>query len=202
MAEDWDLYAIVRAGYKSATTSSTTTVPETPPTTATATSSSEETLSCLANLTFNEENDPFSFPNLVQPRTNGFQELQQLFTSFIPTSTITTSATVTSGFGRINPNSPFSDFSGSIGQQQQHQLLPPPPPPPPPVLSTSTHASVKPHFMPETSSSGFERFHDQQRQLNQLQVVQQQEFQVSPSSSAMSLQNTQAQTSTPRSRKR
>ncbi|KAJ7969867.1 WRKY family transcription factor [Quillaja saponaria] len=169
MADDWDLFAVVRS-CKSATTIATTN----PPTTA-AISTTEDPLSCLTSLTFIEENDPFSFPNLLQPRTGGFQELQQFCVPFIPTTT-------TSGRG-------ITDFGVSTSQQQ-HQLRP-------------TSTSIGSHFIPGSTTSGFGQFYDQQQTQHvqqQNQKVQQQEIQFPQSNSAMTIPNTQSQA--PRSRKR
>ncbi|KAJ1385382.1 WRKY domain [Sesbania bispinosa] len=83
MAEDWDLFAIVRS-CQSATNTATT---KNPPNTTNTTHPS------LANSTVKEEEEEyeaFSFPNIVQPMTNEFQELNQLFTSFNPTTNTTT----------------------------------------------------------------------------------------------------------------
>ncbi|XP_029128841.1 probable WRKY transcription factor 27 isoform X2 [Cajanus cajan] len=79
MAEDWDLFAIVRSCQ-----SPTTPIPQT----TTDTSSS--------TLNQQQQYDAFSFPNILQqPTTN---ELHQLFTPFNPTTTTSTTALT------INPN--------------------------------------------------------------------------------------------------
>lgn len=181
MAEDWDLHAVVRS-CKSATTKKTIT------TTAAAAAASEKPLACLASLTFEEENDPFSFPHLVEPpRTTAFQELQEFCRSFFPTTTATSS-------DGINPNSSLSDT-----QRRRH-----------PVRPTTTSSSMRSHFKPGSSSStGFVGIEDQQRRqqqqqqnlpYQQRQVLHQQEFQRSQTSPAMSLPTMQSQA--PRSRKR
>ncbi|TKY51348.1 WRKY transcription factor 27 [Spatholobus suberectus] len=171
MAEDWDLFAIVRS-CQSATNTATTAIPQT--TTNTSSSSVTSTVK-------EEKYDAFSFPNIVQPITNEFQELHQLFTPFNPT---TTNTTTPSALG-INPNYP--DFA----EQERQQHLP--------ALPAPTHTSIWPHFVPQPSTL---RFHDQQQQQqqNQLQAVQKQEFQVPQNNSPVASPNTQPQT--PKSRKR
>ncbi|RDX58110.1 putative WRKY transcription factor 27, partial [Mucuna pruriens] len=160
MAEDWDLFAVVRS-CQSATT-------EIPQTTTTNTFSSSVTSTVKE-----EKYDAFSFPNIVQPITSEFQELNQLFTPFNPTTT--------SALG-INPNSPY--FAEQESHQHDHlHLLPPP-----------THTSIWPHFLPQPSTH---RFHNQQQQQ---QVLQKQEFQVPQNNSPTVSPNTQPQT--PKSRKR
>ncbi|KAG4910573.1 putative WRKY transcription factor 27 [Glycine soja] len=166
MAEDWDLFAIVRSCQ-----SATTTIPQT---------TTNNTSSPLITSTVKEENyDGFSFPNIVQPITNEFQALHQLFTPFNPT----TNTTNTSASG-INPNSPY------FAEQESQQL--------------SEHLPIWPHFVPEHSSTpSFSRFHDhqqQQQQINQLQALQKHEFQLPQNNSPTVSPNAQPQT--PKSRKR
>ncbi|XP_061337344.1 probable WRKY transcription factor 27 [Gastrolobium bilobum] len=185
--EDWDLFAIVRS-YK------TNFAPITEIPSPTSTTIIQDTNPCLANFTVSQENDSFSFPNLVQPRTNEFQELHQLLMNSNPTTP--TSTTSTSG-NSINPNSTFSNLAGFIGQ---HHPLPVPPPNYPSIGGSTT---------------GLERFHHQQQQPQpqpkaqqpqppeQQQQQQHNELQVQvpqASSSSIVLPNTQPQT--PRSRKR
>ncbi|KAH1206873.1 putative WRKY transcription factor 27 [Glycine max] len=177
--EDWDLFAIVRS-CKAATFTATTNT-ETPPTPA------PNTTSCLD---LSQENGSFSFPNLVQPTTNGFQELQhqQLVINFNPTNTTSTTSstsTITSGLG-INPNSTFSEVAGFIGQQQgyHHHLLPAP----------TNHTSIG-----TPTTTGFDRFqHHQQQQLQSPE--QNQPPLQAPQTSPILSPTTQPQT--PRSRKR
>ncbi|KHN21793.1 Putative WRKY transcription factor 27 [Glycine soja] len=97
MAEDWDLFAIVRSCQ-----SATTTIPQT---TTNNTSSPTSTIK-------EEIYDAFSSPNIVPPNTNEFQELHQLFTPFNPTNN-------TSAPG-INPNSPY--FAEQESQQISEHL--------------------------------------------------------------------------------
>ncbi|XP_062120310.1 probable WRKY transcription factor 27 [Humulus lupulus] len=182
MAEDWDLYAVVRSCKSTTTTSSSAAVSASSTASAAAattdpmkgsqtTSSSEDTLSCLASLTFEEENDPFSFPNLVaEPRTNTFEELQQFYKPFFSNNSPTTiTGTTTTTAQGIIPNSPISDFGGSSGQhllhyqeqhhqqQQQH-------------LGTPNDAAVRPQFMhPQPYISGFGGLHGRRHyQLREL----------------------------------
>jgi len=166
MAEDWDLFAIVRS-CQSATNTTTT---ENSFTTTNTIPSSIST----SNFNVELEYDAFSFPNVVQPITNELQGLNQLLTSFTPTTT-----TTTSGHG-INPNSP-PHIAKYIGQQHHHFV-------------PTTSSSIWPHFVQETSTSSFNKFNNQQlqQQHNQLQAIQKQEFQVPQS----------IQPQTPRSRKR
>ncbi|KAK7279896.1 hypothetical protein RJT34_24955 [Clitoria ternatea] len=171
MAEDWDLFAIVRSCQSATNT-------EIPPTT-TNTISIQDTSSSLLTSTLQDEYDTFSFPNIGQTITNDFQELRQLFAPFNPTTT-------TSAHG-INPNS--SDFSQQERQQSNHL----------PVFAPTDHTTILPHFVPEPSTTSFNRFHGQQQQ-NQLQPIQKQNFQVPQNNSPIVSPNTQPQT--PRSRKR
>ncbi|KAG4380450.1 hypothetical protein AAZX31_16G160600 [Glycine max] len=178
--EDWDLFALVRS-CKAATFTATTNT-ETPPTT------TPNTTSCLD---LSQENGSlFSFPSLVQPTTNGFQELQhqQLVINFNPTnttSTTTSTSTITSDLG-INPNSTLSEVVGFIGQQQgyHHHLLPAP----------TNHTSIG-----TPTTTGFDRFqHHQQQQLQSPE--QNQPPPQAPQTSPILSPTTQPQT--PRSRKR
>lgn len=142
MDEDWDLFAIVRSCQSS--TNNTTSNSTTP-----------SSLNSTCDFDVELEYDAFSFPNnIVQPITNEIQELNQLFTSFNPTNTTTT----TSAHG-INPNSP-THMAKCIGQQQNH--LPP-----------ITSSPIWPNFVQEASTSTFNNFNNQQ-----LQTFQKQEFQV------------------------
>ncbi|KAG4991443.1 hypothetical protein AAZX31_09G117900 [Glycine max] len=183
--EDWDLFAIVRS-CKAATFTATTNT-ETPPTTTTTTT--PNTTSCSG---LSQENGSFSFPNLVQPTTNGFQELQhqQLLINFNPTNTITSTSTSTGGLG-INPNSTFSEVAGFIGQQQiqqslHHHLVPAP----------TNHT-----FIGTPSTTGFDRFQQQQLQTPEQQQPQQNQPPLqAPQTSHILSPTTQPQT--PRSRKR
>ncbi|KAK2458023.1 putative WRKY transcription factor [Trifolium repens] len=162
MAEDWDLFAIVRS-CQSTTNTSTTTTNSTIP----------SSINSTSNLKVELEYDAFSFPNIVQPITNEVQGLNQLFTSFNPTTNPNTTIT-TSGYG-INPNSP--NIARCIGQQQNN-------------IAPTTSTSIWPNFVQEASTSSFNKFYNQQQ--HQLQVIQKQEFHIP--------QSTQPQT--PRSRKR
>nr|AMO00437.1 WRKY transcription factor 69 [Manihot esculenta] len=118
MAEDWDLYAVVR----SCTTSATNTAATANAEVSGQNANFENHLCCLASLTF-EADEPFSFPDLEKPRNDGLQELQDSYKAFLPITTVQ---------GNI-PTSSISDFGGFIGQnqsqlaQQQQQLHHPPP---------------------------------------------------------------------------
>jgi len=194
--EDWDLFAVVRSCKAAKFTATTNT--ENPPTIAsTTTPRSPNTASCLD---VSQENGSFSFPNLVQPPTNEFQELHQLLINFNPTHTTTISSTITSGVG-INPNSTFSEVAGFIGQHHiqqghRHHLAPPP----------TNHTSIG-----EPSTTAFDRFqhrhhpHHQQQQHQPPTPEQQQQKQnqpqlQAPQTSPILSPTTQPQA--PRSRKR
>ncbi|KAL9324018.1 hypothetical protein ACSQ67_008875 [Phaseolus vulgaris] len=194
--EDWDLFAIVRS-CKAATFTATTNTENPPTMTSTTTSFSPNTTSCLD---VSQDNGSFSFPNLVQPTTNDFQELHQLLINFNPTNT-TISSTITSAVG-INPNSTFSDAAGFIGQQHiqqahHHHLVPAP----------TNHSSIG-----APSTTGFDRFqhhhhhHPHHQQQHQPQTPEQQQHKQNqpqlqaPQTSPVLSPTTQPQT--PRSRKR
>ncbi|GLU21165.1 hypothetical protein SLE2022_373240 [Rubroshorea leprosula] len=103
MTEDWDLFAVVRScASASAITASGNT----------AENSNEEPWACLASLTFEEEKDPFFFPNLVQASNNN-GSLQDSYRAFLtnPNPTITVN----------NPNSTGSFPSEFSGQHFQPQ---------------------------------------------------------------------------------
>lgn len=173
MAEDWDLFAIVRS-CQSATNTATAPIGNPPPPTTNTTPPS------LATFTFKEEyNEAFSFPNIVQPITNEFHDLNQLLTPFNPTTTNTTSSA-----NGINTNSP--DFAGCIGQHQTNHNLS--------VLAPPSQTSIWP------STSSFNRRQHVQKNQNQLPIVQKQDFQVPQSNSALISPNPQPQT--PKARKR
>ncbi|KAJ4823714.1 hypothetical protein Tsubulata_032132 [Turnera subulata] len=117
MAEDWDLYAIVRSCCTSATTTSAATSNTNTETNHPATNP----LDFLATLTFDDEdNHPFSFPDPEQSRnttaTAGLQELQDSYRPFLP------SATTSTGQGNILPSFSVSDFR-VLSSQNQPQLV-------------------------------------------------------------------------------
>ncbi|KAF3972618.1 hypothetical protein CMV_003880 [Castanea mollissima] len=158
---DWDLNAVVRSCRYSTTTTTTNT-----------TAASENPLSCLASQTFKEESDPFSFPHFVEPRTNAFQELEELCKPFFPTTAITATTITTTSHG-IKPNSSISDL--------QHRL----------------HGSSSFGFRGILDQ---QRLQGPQQQQQQQQHVYQQEFLKPQASSSMSLPTMQSQV--PRARKR
>ncbi|KAF3432922.1 hypothetical protein FNV43_RR24024 [Rhamnella rubrinervis] len=181
----------------------------------------DDPLSCLASLKFEDENDDrFSFPNLVESRTNAFQELQQFYKPFFSNPTTTTTTTTSTSSRGIIPDSFISECGGrSSGQQQvqyhvqqqqhhHHRDLVP--------ANTTTN---RPRFSPESYISGFGGFLEEQdvakhslqpkqEQKNQAHQPQeeargnQQGFQrpAETSSGTTSLPIVQSQT--PRSRKR
>lgn len=119
MEEDWDLSAIVRScssTIKPVATSNTNNINI-------ENDNSKNPLRCLDSLSFgDDEGDLFSFPNLVQPRNNGLEELEDSYKPFL--------ATTSCGQGNI-PTSSISDFGVSSGQnqpqlvQQKQQYQPP-----------------------------------------------------------------------------
>lgn len=129
MAEDWDLSALVRS-CSSAAAAAAASAP-----------GSESPLACLASLTFGEEEDgPFGFPNLVEPRNGDLDELQELYRPFYPD--VDRSLSLASDFAAANgfraPVSPnaavgprFNRASSApaIGALQAPPPLPLPPPP-------------------------------------------------------------------------
>ncbi|XP_028782023.1 LOW QUALITY PROTEIN: probable WRKY transcription factor 27 [Neltuma alba] len=183
MAEGWDLSAVVRGCRSSSPSSATAAASTTTTSITTPSSSSSKDLSLPL---IKEENDIFSFPSLTQQN--------QWIHPFIPTTTKTTTIS-TSGCG-IYPNSSFTDFAGEgsssctnnnnidTASSSSSSL----------VASGSYASHIRPHFMPQaspastSSSSGFQRFHDQHVQQlqqhsnsNQLQLVhQKQQFQKPP----------------------
>ncbi|KAI9070554.1 hypothetical protein K1719_016042 [Acacia pycnantha] len=185
--EDWDLSAVVRGCRSFAAVAATST--NTPPPSASSSSSSKDVPLPLIK----QENNVFSFSSLIQPTTNGFQELHQLLRPFIPTTTTATTTTTTistSGCG-IYPNSSFTDFAvqGSSSNNINNNIN---------TSASSSYAfNTRPHFVPQaspsTSSPGF-----------------QQQFLTPPgqirsggsTNSGMALPNTQAAQATTRSRKR
>ncbi|XWS48489.1 hypothetical protein CRYUN_Cryun13aG0081800 [Craigia yunnanensis] len=119
MAEDWDLYAVVRSCMSAANTSTTASnnLPNNDFTNENRTSWSEDPLASLASLRFEEEDDPFSFPNLLQLRKSG--SLQNSYKPFLPDADPTTISTNQG----IDPSSSSFVPEGSSGQHHQHQKL-------------------------------------------------------------------------------
>ena len=114
MAEDWDLYAVVRSCTTAANT--TTATASNDFTNENSSSWREDSLACLASLTF-EEDDLFSFPNLSQRRKSG--SLQDSYKPFLPYADPTTISTNQG----IDPSSSSSVPGGSSGQHHQHQRV-------------------------------------------------------------------------------
>lgn len=177
MAEDWDLYAVVRS-CKSAdntATPATDSASTDPSNSSVARAIEDEPLSCLASLKFEDENDDrFSFPNLVESTTNAFQELQQFYKPFFSNPTTTTTKTSTSSHGIVQDSS-ISEYGGRISGQQQvqyhvqqqqhhhHDLVP-----------TNT-TSNRPRFSPGSYISGFGGFREEQDVAKQAQQPQQEQ---------------------------
>ncbi|XP_057418278.1 probable WRKY transcription factor 27 [Lotus japonicus] len=174
-SEDWDLFAIVRSG-KDLTSVASNTNREISPNTVTNTISPQETTTLFS---IRQENDSSSFYNIVQPRTNGIQELRQALMNFINPTTTTTTTTIinTNGNVILNPNSTLSNLTGIYGQQQMqqglHHLVP--------VLTTCNSIGA--------STFGLNIFHQQQQAL-----LQQHEPQV-PETSSVALPTHVPQTS-------
>ncbi|KAK4836892.1 hypothetical protein QYF36_001107 [Acer negundo] len=138
-ADNWDLTAVVR-GCSSATDNEDNNIidrnlPQKFRNTAAAAASSSTTggdgasenpLSFLSSLKFEEEEDPFLFPNLVQDTdNNGFDELQDSFKQFL--------------------------YNDNLHQHEQQQ--PPPSPPPLPLTMTTTSEVLARPISTTTSSS-------------------------------------------------
>ncbi|KAJ4705937.1 WRKY family transcription factor [Melia azedarach] len=90
-AENWDLYAVVRSYSSAADNTATTTAnyaQEIYTTTDGNNSCAENPLSFLTTLKFEEEDDPYSFPNLLPTKNDGLEELQDSYKPFfqIPSS--------------------------------------------------------------------------------------------------------------------
>ncbi|KAI4347601.1 hypothetical protein L6164_008402 [Bauhinia variegata] len=119
MDDNWDLHAIVRSCQFLTSAADGQTPPITPAVEAGGGNpSSEDALSCLASLTFEEENGPFSYP-AVQP--NGFQELDQVAkTIFATNAAASVAPTVPGGFA-IHHSPSFTDFARSVYGQNQPQ---------------------------------------------------------------------------------
>lgn len=113
MAEDWDLYAVVRSCTSAAnTTRAVENNNNDLPSNGNCSSSFEDPLACLASLTFEEDDDPFPFPNLSQLTETG--HLQDSYKPFLPNADRTTAAA-------IDPCSSSSHHGGSSRQLHQHQ---------------------------------------------------------------------------------
>ncbi|KAM1471623.1 hypothetical protein ACFX14_042087 [Malus domestica] len=181
MADDWDLYAVVR-GCKSTTQTTrniTITAACITPTNPIHTPLDEFKNDPLWDLLNSDElTDPlFSFTNLDDPKeANGFQELQQSFFRNPTTTTNNdhnpTTNNTTFGPNNIIPNSPtISYFGGSSGsgqhhlqhqQQQQHhhaQLQQ--------QLQHQQHLSMPTHFTRGIPAPSFRGIYGQQQQQQQ-----------------------------------
>ncbi|XP_022737542.1 probable WRKY transcription factor 27 [Durio zibethinus] len=112
MAEDWDLYAVVRS-CTSAAANTTTTASNNE--NSSSWNENPYPLACLASLTFEEEEDPFSFPNLSQVRKS--VSLQDSYKPFLPYAYPTT---ISTNLG-IDPSSSSSVPGGSSGQHHQQE---------------------------------------------------------------------------------
>ncbi|KAK2653999.1 hypothetical protein Ddye_013855 [Dipteronia dyeriana] len=147
-ADNWDLTAVVRGcssatddddknitgrnlpqKFRTATSTATATVTAAASTTDGAGGASENPLTFLSSLKFEEEADPFFFPNLVQQTDNdGFDELQDSFKQFL--------------------------YNDNLHQHEQQQQHPPPPLPPPPLtMTTTSEVLARPISTTITSSS-------------------------------------------------
>lgn len=211
MAEDWDLYAVVRS-CKSATNTAIAakaSAATEPLKSSVARAVEDDPLSCLASLKFEDESDdPFSFPNLVGSRANGFQELQQFYKPFVSNPTTTTTTTSTSSHGIVPDSSSISEFGGrSSGQHDQvrqfHDSVLP-----------ANNAVNRPLFSPESYISGFGGFIEDQEAPQQDPKTQtqqrheeargdhQQGLTQRPETSLATTSLPTGQSQTPRSRKR
>ncbi|TYI52998.1 hypothetical protein E1A91_D12G288300v1 [Gossypium mustelinum] len=113
MAQDWDLYAVVRSCTSVANT--TRAVENNNNNNENCSSSFEDPLACLASLTFEEDDDPFPFPNLSQLAETG--HLQDSYKPFLPNADPIAAAAA------IDPCSSSSHHGGSSSQLHQHQRL-------------------------------------------------------------------------------
>ncbi|GAV76320.1 WRKY domain-containing protein [Cephalotus follicularis] len=176
MAEDWDLFAVVK-GCTSAPNIATTNIIQN-----TNTTNLEDPLACLASLTFREEDDPFYFPNLaVQKRSNNdLGEPQDSYEAFLLDPTITSITTYSQG--RI-PSSFDSDFGGLDGIQPRS-----------PQEQAKTSISLP--FSPTSSNFVFGESGIQRKQQPQQQKPKQ-----AGTSSVLPLRTMQSQASRPGKRK-
>lgn len=151
MAEDWDLSAVVRGCRSSLLASATTTC-----------SSKDPPLSLIK-----QENEAFSFPNLIQPTTNGFQELHQFFKPFIPTTnkttTISTSDFALAGSSNSSDNKSININNININASSSASA------------ATISYASSNIRHL---SASELQRFHDQHVQQLEKQMQIQDQLQL------------------------
>ncbi|XP_022734362.1 probable WRKY transcription factor 27 [Durio zibethinus] len=115
MAEDWDLYAVVRSCTSTANITTATASNDLPKkndfTNENSSTWDEDPLACLASFTFKAKDEPFSCLNLSRPRKS--DSLRDSCKSFLPYDDPTT----------INPSSSSFVAEGSGGQHHQHQTL-------------------------------------------------------------------------------
>ncbi|KAL5746426.1 hypothetical protein ACOSP7_027572 [Xanthoceras sorbifolium] len=184
MADNWDLTAVVRSC--SSTTDTVTTTTTSHPqkfriktsgiSSSRTTTTSENPLSFLSSLKFEEEEDPFFFPNLVHEPHNGFEELQDSFKQFFNNNNNPSSSTTSLQEQQFQQEH----------QQRHHQQQPPPslitmtttpvappsPPPPPPTTSPSLFVFGDPGN--ENQHQHHLVHHKQKKQLQQQQAARDQ----------------------------
>ncbi|XWS50438.1 hypothetical protein CRYUN_Cryun12cG0087700 [Craigia yunnanensis] len=211
MAEDWDLYAVVRSCTSAAantTATASNNLPSNDFMNENSSSWREDPLACLASLTFEEEDDPFSFSNLSQLRKS--DSLQDSYKPFLPYANPTT----ISSNQDIDPSSSSSVPGGSSGQHHQRQRLQQQQEQPTTTISIGIRSPLTPTSAPNFAfgQSGNQQkpHHVQeqphfQQQINPLHRQQQlqQPFQpqeVQRPAAVLLLRNMQSQA--PRSRKR
>ncbi|OMO51304.1 DNA-binding WRKY [Corchorus capsularis] len=123
MAEDWDLFALVRSCTSAAHNSAIVSPPPARNDLRTNEVENrsrlhEDPLACLASLKFEEEDDPFSFPNLSEVRKSG--SLKDSYKPFLAYPDPTTTTIITTTHQGIDPS------SGGSNGQHHHQEQPPP----------------------------------------------------------------------------
>ncbi|KAE8662152.1 putative WRKY transcription factor 27 [Hibiscus syriacus] len=158
MAEDWDLYAVVRSCTSAAVNSSRDSAVESSINNENCGSSREDPLACLASLTFEEEDDPFTFKS---------GSLHDSYKPFLPKVDPTTMIATNRG---IDPCSSSSVHGGSSGQLNHHHEHP----------STPAAPAVgigSPLSPASASILAFGGFGNQQRQPQQQQQQLQQRIQ-------------------------
>ncbi|XP_022774068.1 probable WRKY transcription factor 27 [Durio zibethinus] len=200
MAEDWDLYAVVRSCTSAAANTTATASNNSPSNNFTNGNSNPFPLACLASLTFEEEDDPFSFPNLSQRRKSGsLQDSYKPFLLYADPTTISTNQ-------GIDPSSSSSVPGGSSGQHHQHQRLQQQQEQPTTTtcsigISSPLTPTCTPNFAFGQSGNQQQPHHVQEQPQTQQQLQQRvQPQEVQRPATVLPLRNMQSQA--PRSRKR
>lgn len=162
-ADNWDLQAVVRC-FSSANNSTANYTPQVNTTTGCVAahdeSSQEDPLAFLATMKFDEEDDPFSFPNLSENKNIGFQELEDSYKPFY--------------------SIPSSAPEGLINHQQQQQQLQLNTSIVSPINSSSfppfvfgEQSNQQTHHVPQPLQQQHPQIHQQQQQQQHQQQQQQ-----------------------------